>query len=110
LLLKRDDEQHCGGLWSFPGGKVEQGESAQAAAMRELQEETGLTGFDWQCIGSHSFSYPDRLLHFELFSCRCASLTELSCESGHAWVSTWALADYPMPEANHALLPMLRAR
>jgi len=108
--LKRHDEQHCGGLWSFPGGKVEQGESAQAAAMRELQEETGLTGSAWQSLGTHSFSYPDRLLHFQLFSCLCASFTALSCESGHAWVRIDALADYPMPEANSALLPMLCAR
>nr|WP_167632097.1 (deoxy)nucleoside triphosphate pyrophosphohydrolase [Mariprofundus ferrooxydans] len=109
LLLKRSTDQHCGGLWSFPGGKVEPGESPQAAAMRELQEETGLTGSTWQSLGTHSFTYPDRLLHFQLFGCLCASLTSLGCESEHAWVARDRLVDYPMPAANSALLGMLGA-
>lgn len=64
LLLKRPDIGHCAGLWSFPGGKIIPGESALAAAGRELQEESGLTGEQWQQLGESRFRYPDRSLHF----------------------------------------------
>jgi len=110
LLLKRDEKQLCAGMWSFPGGKVEQGELAKAAAIRELKEETGLTGSDWQHLGAHCFTYPDRLLHFQLFSCVCDPLQNLSYESEHAWIGMDALEHYPMPAANSTLLPMLNGR
>jgi len=107
LLLKRNAKQHCGDSWSFPGGKVEAGETEHTAAMRELREETGLTGSDWQYLGRHSFAYPDRLLHFHLFRCLCKDTKPLACESPHAWVKHSRLSAYPMPSANKELLHLL---
>ncbi|TLS68147.1 NUDIX domain-containing protein [Mariprofundus erugo] len=107
LLLKRDQGRHCGGLWSFPGGKIEAGESAGAAAVRELYEETALVATDWRLLGSHTFTYPDRHLVFTLFSCRCTDPDAAICESEHRWVESAALADFPMPEANSVLVAML---
>ncbi|MDQ6981592.1 MAG: NUDIX domain-containing protein [Mariprofundus sp.] len=107
LLLKRNQNQHCGGLWSFSGGKVEAGESAKEAAIRELKEETGLSGTDWHLLGNHDFEYPDCLLHFHLFSCLCEDISPLACESPHAWVKRSRLSNYPMPDANQALIPLL---
>jgi len=107
LLLKRHAQQHCGGLWSFPGGKVEAEEDEKIAAERELQEETGLIGSGWKELGRHSFTYPDRHLNFVLFQCLCTSVAHLDAESEHTWVAFHQLSDYPMPAANGVLLRML---
>ncbi|WP_100266319.1 NUDIX domain-containing protein [Mariprofundus ferrinatatus] len=107
LLLKRSASQHCGALWSFPGGKIEVGEKPKEAAMRELQEETGLSGDNWKLLGMHHFEYPDRILHFLLFSCICGEPGTLNAESEHAWVSIDELESYPMPEANLGMLPLI---
>ena len=109
LLLKRTTTQHCADLWSFPGGKIEAGETPKAAAIRELQEETGLSGSNWKLLGMHRFEYPDRLLNFMLFTCLCNSSDLLSCESEHAWITLDELPDFPMPEANAELIGMLNA-
>jgi len=107
LLLKRDSNQHCGALWSFPGGKVEAGETPKKAAIRELMEETGLTGSNWKLLGMHDFEYPDRKLNFLLFSCLCKDTKGLLCESPHVWADVIKLHEFPMPEANTELLNML---
>jgi mutator protein MutT len=109
LLLKRNKEQPCGGLWSFPGGKVETNENNQEAATRELQEETGLSGNQWQKLGEINYSYPDRSLKLVLFSCLCPDTSELQTEAEYIWIHSDKLNDYPMPEANAGLMPMLKA-
>lgn len=107
LLLKRDHARHCGDLWSLPGGKVKPHESPLAAAVRELDEEVGLAGEEWQWLGECDFDYPDRSLHFHLFRCRCDRAAFERAESPHAWVAPEALADYPMPEANSMFIRWL---
>ena len=107
LLLKRNANQHCADLWPFPGGKVELGETAESAARRELKEETGLEGENWKLLGTHSFDYPDRQLHFLLFSCVCNNTQLLSCESAHVWADTNKLHEFPMPDANRELIQLL---
>jgi len=107
LLLKRPDDAHCGGLWSFPGGKVEAGEAALECAERELKEETGLNGEGWLHLGDTVHTYHDLRLNFELFACLCPGISTLNCESEHAWVKRNALDDFPMPQANALLVPML---
>jgi mutator protein MutT len=109
LLLKRDKEQHCGGLWSFPGGKVETNENNQEAATRELQEETGLSGSQWQKLGEINYSYPDRPLKLILFSCLCPDTSKLQTEAEYIWIHSDKLNDHPMPEANAELLFILKA-
>jgi len=107
LLLKRDAHQHCGDLWSFPGGKVEAGETPKKTAKRELMEETGLTGSNWKLLGMHDFEYPDRKLNFLLFRCLCEETEKLLCESAHIWADAARLHEFPMPDANTELLNML---
>jgi 8-oxo-dGTP diphosphatase len=107
LLLKRPDGIHCGGLWSFPGGRVEEGETPLNAAVRELKEETGLSGTLWRHLGKGSHAYPDRRLHFLFFICHCPDISGLSSESAHAWSRVDELGTFSMPGANSELLPML---
>jgi len=110
LLLKRTEDQHCAGLWSFPGGKIEAGESPQAAAQRELREETGLTASSWQQLCTQHFAYADRTLNFTLFTCVCDDLTTLDTETPHIWSAVSALPDYPMPEANASFVAALKTK
>jgi len=86
---------------------VEAGESPEEAARRELKEETGLSATDWRKIGEHCFSYADRTLHFTLFRCLCRDTGALQPESAHLWAGIDQLHDYPMPEANRALVRMI---
>ena len=109
LLLKRPDDVHCGGLWSFPGGKMEAGETPQDTAKRELSEETGLTGQNWRPLGEYQHDYPDRTLRFHLFGCDGLDPDALHSTEAHAWVPAGRLGEYPMPEANRALLDCLMA-
>lgn len=82
------------------------GEKPVEAAMRELQEEAGLTGKQWKLLGTHHFDYPDRILHFLLFSCRVDGKS-LRTESDYTWASIQQLSEYSMPEANAKLIDML---
>jgi len=107
LLLKRPDDVHQGGFWSFPGGKVDEGETPLNAAVREFKEETGLTGKLWRHLGKATHSYGDRTLHFLFFVCHCPDTSTLNSESPHAWADLNQLDNYSMPEANNKLIPML---
>jgi len=110
LLLKRTEDQHCAGLWSFPGGKIEAGESPQTAAQRELQEETGLTGSSWKQLCTQRFVDVDCTLHFTVFTCICEQLANLNAEAPYVWSGLSTLPDYPMPQANASFVAALIAK
>lgn len=107
LLLLRNGAVHCSDVWSFPGGKVEDNESAQTAALRELHEETGLMLETAQLIGTYTHQYPDRLLHFSLFVAHLDSSPAPVCVSAFCWQAMTQLKNTIMPEANSTLLAML---
>jgi 8-oxo-dGTP diphosphatase len=111
LLAQRPEGKSMAGLWEFPGGKVEPGETPEAALIRELHEELGLE--TWQsCLAPLTFAshaYPDFHLLMPLFACRKWSGAPQSRE-GQAlkWVHAADLRDYPMPPADLPLIPILR--
>lgn len=111
LLAQRPDGKAMAGLWEFPGGKVEQGETPEAALIRELHEELGI-GTWASCLAPLTFAshaYADFHLLMPLFACRKWDGTPQSRE-GQAlkWVRPNDLRDYPMPAADIPLIPILR--
>jgi len=111
LLAQRPEGKSMAGLWEFPGGKVEPGESPEAALIRELQEELGIDTWA-SCLAPLTFashSYPDFHLLMPLFACRKWDGIPRSQEGqALAWVTPNRLRDYPMPEADIPLIPVLR--
>ncbi len=111
LLAQRPEGKSMAGLWEFPGGKVEQGETPEAALIRELQEELGID--TWQsCLAPLTFAshaYADFHLLMPLFICRKWQGTPQPREGQVLkWVRPMALRDYPMPPADIPLIPVLQ--
>lgn len=111
LLAQRPAGKSMEGLWEFPGGKVEPGETPEEALIRELHEELGID--TWQsCLAPLTFashSYADFHLLMPLFACRKWQGTPNAREGQTlAWARPNALRDYPMPPADIPLIPVLR--
>jgi 8-oxo-dGTP diphosphatase len=107
LVARRMRGSHLEGLWEFPGGKVEPGESPEAAAARELEEETGLRAGATEPLTTFLHSYPDRTVRLHAFLARRPSGEVAAGGQSWEWVTPRALAGLPMPEANRAILRAL---
>ena len=111
LLAQRPEGKSMAGLWEFPGGKVEPGETPEAALIRELHEELGIDTWA-SCLAPLTFAshaYPDFHLLMPLFACRRWQGLPTPREGQTlAWVAPNRLRDYPMPPADVPLIPILR--
>jgi len=110
LITQRQAEDHLGGLWEFPGGKCETGESYPDALRRELREELGIEVAVGDRFESVDHAYPDRTVHLEFFVCRWLAHEPqaLGCAQ-FQWIGPDALENYPFPAADARLLMRLRA-
>lgn len=111
LLAQRPAGKSLAGLWEFPGGKVEPGESPEAALIRELHEELGID--TWKsCLAPLTFAshaYEDFHLLMPLFACRkWQGIPHAREGQALAWVRASELRNYPMPPADVPLIPILR--
>jgi 8-oxo-dGTP diphosphatase len=111
LLAQRPEGKSMAGLWEFPGGKVEDGETPEKALIRELHEELGIDTWE-SCLAPLTFashSYSDFHLLMPVFVCRkWQGVITAREKQNFSWVRAERLRDYPMPPADLPLIPMIR--
>jgi 8-oxo-dGTP diphosphatase len=110
LIARRPEGKSMAGLWEFPGGKVQPGETPEVALIRELQEELAVDTRS-SCLAPLAFAshaYQDFHLLMPLFVCRVWQGTPSPQEGQDlAWVRPSRLSDYPMPPADEPLVALL---
>ena len=111
LICQRPPGKQLAGLWEFPGGKVEAGESPEAALIRELDEELGIQVAS-ACLAPFVFAshgYDGFHLLMPLYLCRrWEGIVQRREHSALAWVKPVQMGDYPMPPADAPLVAYLR--
>ena len=111
LIAKRPPGKKMAGLWEFPGGKVDAGETPEQALIRELKEELGIDTRQ-SCLAPLTFAshaYDDMHLLMPLYACRVWQGDPVPKEGQElAWVRPVKMKDYPMPPADVPLIAMLR--
>ncbi|MEL6919447.1 MAG: 8-oxo-dGTP diphosphatase MutT [Pseudomonadota bacterium] len=110
LLAQRPEGKSMAGLWEFPGGKVEAGETLEAALIRELHEELGI--ITWEtCLAPLTFAshaYDEFHLLMPLYICRkYEGIAQAREGQTLKWVRATDLRSYPMPEADLPLIAPL---
>jgi len=109
LIAKRPDDKHQGGLWEFPGGKLEANETRQQGLARELNEELGITIQSCRPLIQFQYDYPDKSVLLDVW--RVDDFTgEAHGREGQAieWVLPDAFEQYTFPAANQAIIRAAR--
>jgi 8-oxo-dGTP diphosphatase len=107
LIGQRPVSVALAGLWEFPGGKIEPGETPEAAAVRECLEETGLVVQPLFRYPEHVHEYDHGRVQLVFIACRPASGQLVSPRDPFRWVERGSLGNYEFPAGNAALLDQL---
>jgi 8-oxo-dGTP diphosphatase len=111
LIAKRPHGKQLAGMWEFPGGKVEKGETPEACLIRELNEELGIS-VTQACLAPFAFTshgYDSFHLLMPLYLCRrWDGVVQAKEHEAIAWVKPNRMGDYPMPPADAPLVAWLR--
>ena len=111
LITRRKPEGLLGGLWEFPGGKVQRGESPRAACVREIREEVNLQILAEEEIARVKHAYTHFRITMDVFLCRWLSgRIRLNGPEDFRWIRLGEIDAYPFPKANHKFIPLLRTR
>ena len=108
LICRRKKGGNCGNLWEFPGGKREQGEAMETCAVRECQEELGVSIAIDGIFDQHTFAYPDLEIAFTFFCGHILSgVPQMRVHSGLCWVERTELAQFTFCPADTELVTQL---
>jgi len=108
LITLRKAEGLLGGLWEFPGGKIEAGESAEQACVREIKEESNLEIKVERSLTVIRHAYTHFKIVMEVFICQHLSgRVRLDGPVDHRWIGFKEIEKYPFPKANHKVFPIL---
>ena len=109
LLARRADTQHQGGLWEFPGGKVEIDEAVETALQRELEEELGIVVLAAESWLRVRHAYPDKTVLLDVWRVTAWSGEPRGREGQPLrWTSPTRLADFAFPAADEPIIARLR--
>jgi 8-oxo-dGTP diphosphatase len=109
LIARRPEDKHQGGLWEFPGGKVEAGEAVQVALARELEEELGIRPTLARPLIQVQHDYPDKQVLLDVWEVSAFSGEPHGAEGQPlAWVAPRQLGDYEFPAANRPIVTAAR--
>lgn len=110
LIAKRAAHKFQGNLWEFPGGKVEAGETAEQALIRELQEEVNLTPKSFTSLMQIEHDYGEKAFLLDVYLVKEFSGTLQALEQQEVkWVLPQAINEYSFPTANRAIIDKLLA-
>jgi 8-oxo-dGTP diphosphatase len=109
LISRRHDHLHQGGLWEFPGGKIEASETAEIALSRELKEELSITVEAATPLITINHQYPDRFVQLQVFLVEQFSGEAKSCDDQpFKWIDPLELDHYTFPSANQPIITAAR--
>jgi mutator protein MutT len=111
LITRRPPDAHLGGLWEFPGGKREPGETFEDCLTRELREELAIEVEVRELIESITHDYPDRSVHLKFFRCQWLrhEPQAIGCHE-FVWITKEEISSYTFPSADARLLEKVRSQ
>lgn len=107
LVARRPEGAHLAGLWEFPGGKCDPGETLRECLAREIREELGCGLSIGEEIYTTSHDYPERTVQLHFFDCRLQGEPAANIGQELRWVPRAALGSLPFPPADHQLIERL---
>jgi mutator protein MutT len=110
LITQRHKDSHLGGLWEFPGGKLEANETFEQCLVREIREELGIEISSGELFEDIQHDYPDKSVRLKFFRCRLVfgEPQAIGC-AAFKWIGIGELKDYQFPAADALLLDKLNA-
>ncbi len=111
LITRRKLEGLLGGLWEFPGGKLESRETPEQACIRELKEETNLTVEIVDFLTTVKHEYTHFKIELKVYLCAYVDgRIRLKGPVDHRWISFEEISNFPFPKANHKFIPLLKTK
>jgi 8-oxo-dGTP diphosphatase len=110
LIAQRHAGSHLGGLWEFPGGKREPGETFEQCLVREIREELGVDIVVGELFQEVTHTYPEKCVHLKFFRCRliAGEPQPLDC-AAVKWIKQSELAAHEFPAADALLIETLKS-